>query len=495
MQESESFTQLPPAYGDLVYKIESSLETVKPKIRCLISKRVAEDLFSDFKNKKVCDEHSSNVSNQLRGQFVNFDLSSGRIKLRLIYKTLQVIRLYRNYFLLLKALLPSDQKYTQDNRFHLFYGIPEKLSSSAEGLRRVQEFLNRHFPLDRNFEEVFLLSTSKKYEINTGLKLRAANNCAIYLFRHSLRSRDKLNVFGRYTIRLISFQISLLFNPSLYVLANEHIDFELFSYPGLVKKISSLNLTQTLLFYPPTIFENAEYASIPRNMWWYSANNIPFVSKNGKQAFFDESIYRQSNINRNYVWSEEQIEFVSAITGVESEDLGSLVFYLMEPPIFTRSQNPFTLTIFDVTPFSQTGEDEFYSFSVCSNFLLDLSKIVKDLEKELNIQIRIQIKSKRERSEKHDERYFDLLHSLVNDYSIVLVSENANLYNLIFESDLVVSIPFTSPALIARELRVPSCYFSENYRFDLPNFRDGVPTFNSAESLSIFFRKVLATYA
>jgi polysaccharide biosynthesis PFTS motif protein len=230
-------------------------------------------------------------------------------------------------------------------------------------------------------------------------------------------------------------------------------------------------------------------------MWWYSANNIPFVSKNGKQAFFDESIYRQSNINRNYVWSEQQIEFVSAITGVESEDLGSLVFYLMEPPIFTRSQNPFTLTIFDVTPFSQTGEDEFYSFSVCSNFLLDLLKIVKDLEKELNIQIRIQIKSKRERSEKHDERYFDLLHSLVNDYSIVLVSENANLYNLIFDSDLVVSIPFTSPALIARELRVPSCYFSENYRFDLPNFRDGVPTFNSAESLSIFFRKVLATYA
>ena len=495
MQKSETFNHLPPTYGDLVQKIESSLNTVKPNIRCLISKRVAEDLFSDFKNKTIRTEHSLNDSSQLMGQFVNFDLRNGRLKLNLKYKTLQVVRLYRNYFLLLKALLPSGQKYNHENRFHLFYGIPESLSSSVEGLRRVQDFLSRHFPLDSTFEEVFIVNNTRKQETNAGLKLRAANNCAIHLFRHGLRSHDKLNVFGRYTIRLILFQISLLFSPGAHILANEHIDFELLSYPELMKKISSLNLTQTLLLYPPTVFEDPRFTNIPRNMWWYSANNIPFVPKNGEQEFFDVSIYRQSNINCNYVWSKEQIAFVSGVTGVKSEDLGSLVFYLMEPPNSTRSPKIFTLTIFDVTPFRLTGEDEFYSFSVCSNFMLDISKIVKELAQELNIEIRIQIKSKRERSEKHDERYFDLLHSLANGSSIVLVSEKANLYNLIFDSDLVVSIPFTSPALIAKELQVPSCYFSQNDRFELPDFRDGIPTFNSAESLSVFFRKVLATYA
>lgn len=495
MQRSESFNQLPPTYGDLVHKIESSLDTVKPNIRCLISKRVAEDLFSDFTIKTICAKHGSNDSSQLKGKFVNFDLRNGKLKLNLIYKTLQVVRLYRNYFLLLKALLPSGQKYNQRNKFHLFYGIPESLSSSIEGLRRVEDFLIRHFPPDSTFEEVYIVSNTEKQETNAGLKLRATNNCAIHLFRHSLRSHDKFIVFGRYTIRLILFQISLLFNPGAHVLANEHIDFELFSYPELINKISSLNLTQTLLLYPPTVFENSEYTNIPRNMWWYSANNIPFVSKNGEQTFFDRSFYRQSNINCNYVWSKGQIEFVSGITGVRSEDFGSLVFYLMEPPILTRSPNIFTLTIFDVTPFHLTGEDEFYSFSICSNFLLDTSKVVKELGKELNIEIRIQIKSKRERSKKHDERYFNLLQSLANDSSIVLIPEKVNLYNLIFNSDLIVSIPFTSPALIARELRVPSCYFSLNDRFNLPDFRDGIPTFDSAESLSVFIRKVLATYA
>jgi polysaccharide biosynthesis PFTS motif protein len=161
----------------------------------------------------------------------------------------------------------------------------------------------------------------------------------------------------------------------------------------------------------------------------------------------------------------------------------------MDPPLTHFNNYNFVITIFDVTPYLNANSIDFYTFDLCAKFLLETIKAVNDVEKDLGFEILIQVKSKRQRSSNHDSRYFDLLDSLTSRPSIVLLSENVNLYNLIYESDLVVSIPFTSPAFVAKELETPSCYFLGSDDFHLPSLRDGVPVFTSVSSLSEFFRK------
>ncbi len=491
MQEFERICDFPQSYGQLVKEVEKALRILNPKIKTLVSKRIAEDLYPDFKEKTLYSRHNQNLVVYLNGKFSKFNLLENKINLSNNYKVLQIARLFRNYLHLLTALPRRSKKGSDTAKFHLFFGLPQSLLSSEEGLDRIFKFLERHHLFASQNEEVLVLSRQKYVGKGDDISVHTSSNFAIYMFRYSLNNREKYRVFCRYTIRLFTFLVSVSLHPSKIVLASEHIDQTLFSFPEYEKRVATLNVTQTMLLYSPIVFELSVFEHIPRSMWWYSANNIPFELKDGSKTFFDSSIYTQPRINMNYVWSSEQIDFVSQVTGHKCEALGSILFYLMDPPSIQFDDDNLVITIFDVTPYFGANTSDFYTFEMCAKFLLEIIEIVNDIEEDLGFKICIQVKSKRQRSSKHDLRYFDLLDSLASRSSIILLSENVNLYNLIHQSDLVVSIPFTSPAFVAKELETPSCYFLEGEDFYLPNFRDGVPVFTSVNSLGEFFRKVL----
>ena len=491
MQEFKRFCGFPQNYGQLVKEVEKALSTLNPMIRSLVSKRIAEDLYPDFKEKALYSRHDQELVVNIKGKFTNFNLLENRIYLSNSYKTLQIVRIFRNYFYLAVALLNKSKQSSDILKFHLFFGLPQSLLDSKDGLDSFFDFLERHHLIASRNEEVLVLSPQKYVGKGAGLSVHTSSNLAIYVFKHSLNNREKTRVFSKYTIQLFTFLISLFSNPGRFVLASEHLDHTLFAYPECAKRIATLNVTQTMLLYSPIIFELSIFQHTPRNMWWYSANNIPFEFKDGSNTSFDSSIYIQPSINGNYVWSSEQIDFISDVTGQKCEALGSILFYLMEPPSIHFVNHKLIITIFDVTPYSNANMSDFYTFDSCSRFLLEIIKVVNDIKKELGVEVLIQVKGKRQRSSNHDPRYFDLLESLARCSSIVLLSENVNLYNLIHESDVVVSIPFTSPAFVAKELDTPSCYFFGGNDFYLPDFRDGVPVFTTVSSLSEFFRKEL----
>ncbi len=494
MQEFERFGAFPQSYGHLVEKVANAVNILDPKIKTLVAKRLAEDLYLDFKDKSFSSQDDRHLITELRGKFVIFDLIQNQVYLSTSYKFFQLSRLLRNYFQLLTSLLRIDKEDAGGKRFHLFFGIPQTLVDSEDGLKKIQQFFYRHFSVVSENDEV-LISSSLECDYKDGeLNVTTASNFAIYIFRNSLSAKEKRKVFYRYTFEFVSFFISFFLNSNKSVLAGEHIDYILFAYPEYVKRIATLNVTQTMLLYTPIIFDIDEYVDSPRCMWWYSANNVPFEFKNGSKTYFDPSIYSQATINNNYVWSNSQIKFVSSISGISSKSVGSILFYLMQPPSHLTDQHDFVLTIFDVTPYLKADKRDFYTSLLCEDFLLNAVAVARDLERELGINIRIQVKSKRQRSPKHDPRYFHLLESLSRYSSVVMLSEELNLYNLIYESDLVVSIPFTSPALVALELKVPVCYFLESEEFRLPNFWDDVPVFTTKDSFCDFFRRVLKNH-
>jgi hypothetical protein len=61
---------------------------------------------------------------------------------------------------------------------------------------------------------------------------------------------------------------------------------------------------------------------------------------------------------------------------------------------------------------------------------------------------------------------------------------SANLYQTISQSDLVLAIPFTSPALLGKELGVNSFFVSTGIEgWDVPKFSDGIPILFQFERL------------
>ncbi len=491
MQEVKRFCDFPQSYGQLVNQVEKAISIINPKIKSLVSKRIAEDLYHDYKEKASYSHHHKFLVVNLKGKFTKFNLLENKIYLTNSYKVLQILRIFRNYFYLATALLKESKQNSENVKFHLFFGMPQSLLNSKEGLDNIFKFLERHHLVASQSEEILLLSPQKYVRKGDESPVHTSSNLAIYIFKHSLNNREKYRVFSQYTIQLFLFLVSVLSNPGKLVLASEHLDQTLFAFPEYAKRVATLNVTQTMLLYSPIVFELSNFEHTPRNLWWYSANNIPFEFKDGSKTFFDSTIYIQPNINGNYVWSSEQIDFVSEVTEQKCEALGSILFYVMEPPLIQLKNDNFVITIFDVTPYSKANMSDFYTFDLCSRFLLKILKVVNEIEKELGVRVQIQVKSKRQRSSNHDPRYFDLLDSLARCSSITLLSENVNLYNLVYESDLVVSIPFTSPAFVAKELDIPSCYFLEGNDFHLPDLRDGVPVLTSVNSLSEFLRKAL----
>ena len=249
MQEFERVHNFPQSYGQLVWEVEKALTIRDPKIKTLVSKRISEDLYPDFKEKTLYSRNDQRLVVNLKGKFTNFNLLENKISLSNSYKILQIARFFRNYLYLSMALFQKSKQSSHIAGFHLFFGMPQSLFDSKNGLERIFKFLEHHHLVASRNEEVLVLSLQKNVGGRDDLSIHASKNLAIYIFKHSLNNREKYRVFSLYTIQLFGFLVSLLSNAGRFVLASEHIDQALFAYPEYVKRIATLNVTQTMLLY------------------------------------------------------------------------------------------------------------------------------------------------------------------------------------------------------------------------------------------------------
>jgi polysaccharide biosynthesis PFTS motif protein len=117
--------------------------------------------------------------------------------------------------------------------------------------------------------------------------------------------------------------------------------------------------------------------------------------------------------------------------------------------------------VFDITPtrsslYRTLGIDfEFYVPETCIPFLHDIQQITKDAGYAMLWKRKRKVK---DASFAHPE-YLSFSERLSRSENIIIVDPDISANRVIEASTLVVSMPFTSTALIARELGKPSCYY------------------------------------
>ena len=187
------------------------------------------------------------------------------------------------------------------------------------------------------------------------------------------------------------------------------------------------------------------------------------------------------------VWDHYQADFVRRATGdaAKIEVVGSIWFHddgCLEIP----TQKKRAIAVFDVTPhrysryctFGEEEDDEYYVPTRCNAFLEHI------LEAAQRSNYVVFLKRKRDIGSMAHPIYRHFIDTLSNKPDIIDLNPDISANKVIAASSLVISIPFTAPALIARELGKASCYYDPfNFIQSDDRAAHGIPIITNREML------------
>ena len=191
--------------------------------------------------------------------------------------------------------------------------------------------------------------------------------------------------------------------------------------------------------------------------YFYSANCEGFKRTEGYPAL--RYGWQAMNWPHYLVWDEYQADFVRRAVGETANIsvVGQIWFHTSaeEIPAFSGRG----VAVFDVTPhrsssYRTLGADfEFYVPETCIAFLHDIQQVAKDAGYVMLW------KRKRKIGSIAHPRYRFFAEHISEAENVIIVDPDISANRVIEASSLVISMPFTSTALIARELGKPSCYY------------------------------------
>ncbi len=194
--------------------------------------------------------------------------------------------------------------------------------------------------------------------------------------------------------------------------------------------------------------------------YFYSTHCEGFKTIEGyTPAYFG---WKNSTWSHILVWDYGQEEFVkrSIDRTPYTYIVGSIWFESGVSEIPKLSDN--SLAVFDVQPLRDaiyktigTPFDVFIPVH-CNQFLLDIYEVSSILK------MNMVLKRKRNVGNYIHFEYRNLVNLLINRKNFVSLDADVRAEQLIVQSDAVISMPFTSTAIIAREMGKPSVYYFPN---------------------------------
>lgn len=263
-------------------------------------------------------------------------------------------------------------------------------------------------------------------------------------------------------INLIINYFASLLNSSLSVLFNRDLVIQAAIEPFLKNKMLShiiftnSNATEQLLPFRHWRLKNFE-----THIAFYSVN-----SKAMKYSFIEDKLFAEYPyfnhlcVDHAWVWDVDQAEFLKQfIPTLKTHIVGPIVFYLdrTQPKIRTKEK---VITIFDITPFAPDhlkmkigwGGYNYFCYENIYAFMNDIMAEVKKF-RQAGESITVRLKPKRSYTPIHHQEYISMLKRFESAGELKILGPESDLFEVIQESDLILSIPFSSPPIIASHLK------------------------------------------
>lgn len=211
------------------------------------------------------------------------------------------------------------------------------------------------------------------------------------------------------------------------------------------------------VIYRPLWTYEAEQRGSTISFYFYSTNHEAF--KFGDEHPLLPSGFKAMNWSRYLVWDEFQAHFVRRAVGPEANIniVGSIWFQASSAriPVFDKT----AVAAFDVTPHRASrycvlgGTGDYYPLSVANSFLMQVSTVARTLG------VLMVWKEKRSIGRSAHPKYRQIVDQIASDSNVLIVEPGISAIDVIELCTAVISMPFTSTALIAREMGKPSIYY------------------------------------
>ena len=159
------------------------------------------------------------------------------------------------------------------------------------------------------------------------------------------------------------------------------------------------------------------------------------------------------------LWDEYQADFVRRAIGRKGNIsvVGPIWFQTSVKELHPLPQK--SIAIFDIQPHRDSryqilgAEQEYYTPKTANQFLLDIYLVIKEFE------AMMVLKRKRNIGSLLNRRYVKVLEKLSNLDHFIAIDTDISAIRVIEKCAAVISMPFTSTALLGRELGKPSIYY------------------------------------
>ena len=358
---------------------------------------------------------------------------------------------------------------------------------------------------DYQQKDVINLISENKNKSNFPIKV--LNSKCVYIIQSSILSKKTYK----------EVEIILVPNPTLYLLINYFLignvipkiktiftffwrnreEFRSFNHTVLLNCLNSyrdldvFTTISSLKEYPTEFKFLKKFRNYNTHVIHYSQNSVAITFEDEHVRLPENSVVDRDSLGDvHWVWTKSYADYLQKFNGeINFMAVGSITFKKNTKGFDQQSKK--IITLFDVTPHTILEGKSFYSFELAKSFLEDVVEL-KDKNDELK-DFEIQIKQKRQLDENiHVHSYLDQLKKLEMQNKIRIIPWDANPYEIISQSRLVISLPFTSIALVGNEMKVSSIYYYPFLRkISNPIYSNEIPLICGLEQLEVFVKNEL----
>ena len=269
------------------------------------------------------------------------------------------------------------------------------------------------------------------------------------------------------------------------------------AYGGQIRLVKPENLATEYLFhnsnhiYRPLWTYDAEHMGSRILFYFYSTNIETFKSSCGYRL--QENTWNLLSWSNYLVWDSYQANFIKRwISKYQNIYIVGSIWFSSSAKDFPELSNKKFFAVFDVQPvrdsfFQILGQSTgFYIPEVANLFIKDISEVV------FHFGHNILFKRKRNIDRILHKKYWKVIFELTKLDSFLSLDPDIPAYRVIEQSEVVISMPFTSTALIGRELGKPSIFYDPVGIVQLDDRAShGIPIIVGRENLKKWVESVL----
>jgi hypothetical protein len=285
--------------------------------------------------------------------------------------------------------------------------------------------------------------------------------------RHSSSWIEKKQFLMNHLQALSAYGMAVLECPMVALLAEDFAHHALAHYVNQGQTLENVVITNSNYAEQSLWMTDLPGRTFQMHVMWYSTNFKLFAFKHES---FSEIFppFRYMRTDHHWVWTKGQGETLKVLQpNAQVHVVGPILWYIREAPwaMDPKDINLFKIGVFDVSPVTREWEKGFglvynyYQTAHMMAFIDELLAAVDGLAERRGMPVSVRIKHKRDAQPIHDPVYLKHIVQLEHDQRLEVAPSDSNLFQFVSECDLVVVIPYSSPAYVAAHCGVPAVYY------------------------------------